>query len=76
MKNMADKDIEELERQENLILKINDVNEEIESGMKRANRYLRYFARTYLQDKLIIVLIFLWVCAIIGIIVVSAIQKK
>lgn len=73
---MGQKHIEELERQEEVILQIQDVNEEIDSDLKRAKKYLKYFARTYMQDKLIMVLIFLWVCAIIGILVVSVIKDK
>lgn len=51
MKDMGQKQIEELDRQEDVILRINDANQEIESDLKRAQKYLKYFARTYMQDK-------------------------
>lgn len=51
MKDMGQKQIEELDRQEDVILKINEANQEIESDLKRAQKYLKYFARTYMQDK-------------------------
>lgn len=51
MKDMGQKQIEELDRQEDVILRINEANQEIESDLKRAQKYLKYFARTYMQDK-------------------------
>ena len=48
---MADDQIQEMDRQEDVLLRINDANMEIESDMKRAQKYLKYFARTYMQDK-------------------------
>lgn len=51
MKGMAQDQIVELDRQEDVILKINDANEEIDSELKKAQKYLKYFARTYMQDK-------------------------
>ena len=76
MNKMADENIEELDRQEDVILRINDANMEIESDMKRAKKYIKYFARTYMQDKCIIVLIFLVCVAILGVFIVSVMGKK
>ena len=59
IKDKGDEMIKEMDRQEDVILKINDVNEELESHMKRAERHLKYFARTYMTDRLILFLILL-----------------
>ncbi|CAI2379276.1 unnamed protein product [Moneuplotes crassus] len=76
MNDMADDQLEELDRQEEVILKINEANMEIESDMKRAQKYIKYFARTYMQDKCIIVLIFLCCVAILGVFIVALIDDK
>mmetsp|Transcript_3843 Transcript_3843/g.4454 ORF Transcript_3843/g.4454 Transcript_3843/m.4454 type:complete len:155 (-) Transcript_3843:149-613(-) len=49
--DMANDQLVELDRQEEVLLRINEANMEIESDMKRAQKYLKYFARTYMQDK-------------------------
>jgi len=73
---MANEQMKEMDRQEGVILEINSANMEIESDLKRAKKHITYFARTYMQDKLIIVLIFLCACAILGILIVSVVGDK
>ena len=72
-KQIADDLQVQLLEQRNKLEYIESVEDEMESTMKRIGGHLRYFARNFLTDKLIIVLIVLIVIAIVAIIVVKRI---
>ena len=59
IKDRGDEMIEEMDRQEDVIIKINDANDVLESHMKRVGRHLKYFARTFLTDKFILLMLLL-----------------
>ena len=76
IKNLADAQIEELERQNEQILRIIDQNQELEGVLKRTGRHLKYFGRVFMKDKLMLFLIFICILAIIGIFVVTLLKGK
>ena len=44
--------------------------------MKKSNKYIAYFGRALLKDKLLLCMIVLCMLAIIGIIITAAVKKK
>ena len=69
--HIADDLTVQLLEQRNKLEYIESLEDEMESTMKRIGGHIRYFARNFLTDKLIIVLIVLIVIAIVAVIVVK-----
>ena len=66
----------ELQKQNEKIMKIDTQLNQLESTSQRTAKYIKYFTRNFMTDRLILVLIILVVCAIVAIIVVSCLDNK
>ena len=56
------------------LMHIDDTIHRMDGTLKRVKKHLRYFARNYLTDKLIMGLIILVILAIVGVLIYSAVD--
>jgi len=66
----------ELYRQEEQMQKAKEKTQDIQSELKRAGKYLKYFAKQVYTDKILMCLIFLAVIAVIVIIILKIVKKN
>ena len=65
----------ELYRQEEQMQKAKEKTQDIQSELKRAQKYLKYFAKQVYTDKILMCLIFLAIIAVIVIIILKIVKK-
>ena len=73
---IADQNLEELERQKEQILRIQDSTQKLDSTMERTKKYLQYFGRSFWRDPVTLTMLFLILATIVGIIVVQSLDDK
>lgn len=66
----------ELHRQDEQMQKAKEKTQDIQSELKRAQKYLKYFAKQVYTDKILMCLIFLAVIAVIVIIILKIVKKN
>jgi SNARE protein len=66
----------ELYRQEEQMQKAKEKTQDIQSELKKAGKYLKYFAKQVYTDKILMCLIFLAIIAVIVIIILKIIKKN
>ena len=65
-----------LAEQGETITRATEKAQDVQSQVKRAQAYLRYFARTIYTDKILMCMIFLCIVAIIVIIIMKIVKKN
>ena len=65
-----------LAEQEETILRAKEKAQDVQSQVKKAQAYLRYFARQVYTDKILMCLIFLSMIAIVVIIILKIVKKN
>ena len=73
---IADINLEELDRQKEQILKIQDSTQKLDSTLKRTQKYLKYFGKSFCRDPVTLTMMILIVLVLAGVIVVQFLPKK
>ena len=73
---IADQNLEELERQKEQILRIQDSTQKLDTTMERTKKYLQYFGRSFWRDPVTLTMLFLILATLIGVIVVFTLDDK
>ena len=73
---IADDNLIELDRQKEQIIRIQESNQKLDSTMKRTQKYLNYFGKSFLKDPVTLTMIVLIVLTLIGVIIVQFLPSK